>query len=78
MLTSSTSTPSPLLLNATASAVKSSLTSNVPVAAETAITFFTVFAFGGAVILSVYFYHKFTEITGSSLLVRERSVWYED
>ena len=49
---------------------RSSATSTLPVAAESVVTFVTVFAFGCLVIFSVYLYKKFADSGGATLLVR--------
>ena len=49
---------------------RSSATTTLPVAAESVVTFVTVFAFGCLVIFSVYLYKKFADSGGATLLVR--------
>ena len=54
----------------TSAVARSSATSTLPVAAESVVTFVTVFAFGCLVIFSVYLYKKFADSGGATLLVR--------
>ena len=54
----------------TSAGARSSATTTLPVAAESVVTFVTVFAFGCLVIFSVYLYKKFADSGGATLLVR--------
>ena len=59
----------------TSAVASSSATTTLPVAAESVVTFVTVFAFGCLVIFSVYLYKKFADSGGATLLVR--TFWHK-